>query len=235
MMKRLVVNEDFPVRRIVSCEVCGRGLTGAWSKYHRYAYYFCPKRCGPSIPVKKIEDALDSFLLSATPTPEALQLFTMFLHGEYDRRYKSIKENRKDAALRLNVLIESREKLARDHNKGIYKDDIYQKLDASLEREILERQIVFNESKIEGFEIDSAINFCNAFMKDLTKPYEISDAGQKRFLLGSISPDGLVFRNGVIEPASISPIFSFATNPQKILSGADGIRTRDLLLDRETR
>ena len=231
IMKRLIVNEDFPVRRIVSCDVCGRGLTGAWSKGRnaRFGYYFCPARCKPSIPVKKIEDALDSFLLSATPTPEALQLFTMFLHGEYDLRYKNIKENRKDAALRLNVLVESREKLARDHNRGVYKDDVYQKLDASLEREILERQIVFNESKIEGFEIDSAINFCNSFMKNLTKPYEISDAGQKRFLLGSISPDGLIFRNGVIEPASISPLFSFATKPQSSLCGSDGFSLEPII------
>lgn len=37
-------NEDFPLRRIVKC-TCGMGYTGGFTKYGKYGYYHCPKRC----------------------------------------------------------------------------------------------------------------------------------------------------------------------------------------------
>jgi site-specific DNA recombinase len=39
---------DFPLRGFVRCEVCGRPLTGSWSKGRAgayYAYYHCQPRC----------------------------------------------------------------------------------------------------------------------------------------------------------------------------------------------
>ena len=48
VVRRNQDNTEFPMRRLVKCAGCGRSLTGAWSKGKRgkYAYYFCPKRCG---------------------------------------------------------------------------------------------------------------------------------------------------------------------------------------------
>jgi hypothetical protein len=38
---------DFPLRGFVRCEICGRGLTGSWSKGRSeyYAYYHCRPGC----------------------------------------------------------------------------------------------------------------------------------------------------------------------------------------------
>jgi hypothetical protein len=38
---------DFPLRSFVRCEVCGRPLTGSWSKGRNchYAYYHCQRQC----------------------------------------------------------------------------------------------------------------------------------------------------------------------------------------------
>src|SRR4029450_9195356 len=38
---------DFPLRGFVRCDVCGRPLTGSWSKGRNghYAYYHCQRQC----------------------------------------------------------------------------------------------------------------------------------------------------------------------------------------------
>jgi hypothetical protein len=39
--------KEFPLRGFIHCSVCGRGLTGSWSKgrHGRYAYYHCRPKC----------------------------------------------------------------------------------------------------------------------------------------------------------------------------------------------
>lgn len=238
-LKRLVSSEDFPIRRIVKCDVCGRGLTAAWSRGRHgklYGYYFCADRCRPSIPIKTLESAMEEFLRGISPTKKTIDLFTLYLHAEYHKRYTSITDAKVAASRRVVVVKEMRIKLAEDHNKGIYTDEIYKTLDIKLDHEMLALRTVESETIIEKFEIDAAINFCHSFLKDLSQPYLISNPGQKRVLLSSISPVGLTYEDGKVRTPQLSPLFSlFSTikSPDFSFGGTDGIRTRDPLLGKE--
>ncbi|MCL5746659.1 MAG: recombinase family protein [Patescibacteria group bacterium] len=69
-------NVDFPLRRIVKCSKCGSNFTGAWSKHHKYAYYFCRKRCiQKSIPVSELQNELIKRLQQITPSERGLTLY----------------------------------------------------------------------------------------------------------------------------------------------------------------
>lgn len=62
---------DFPLRGFVSCEACGRPLTGSWSKGRngRYAYYHCQRQCrAVNVSKVKLEGAfVDELALCSQP------------------------------------------------------------------------------------------------------------------------------------------------------------------------
>ena len=67
----------FPLRGLVRCGVCGRPLTGSWSKGRncRYAYYHCRRRC-QAVNVSKavLEGAFVDELALLRPTPGYMRL-----------------------------------------------------------------------------------------------------------------------------------------------------------------
>ena len=68
---------DFPLRGFVRCDVCGRPLTGSWSKGRNghYAYYHCQRQCR-AVNVSKavLEGAFADELALLEPTPGYMRL-----------------------------------------------------------------------------------------------------------------------------------------------------------------
>jgi hypothetical protein len=68
---------DFPLRGFVRCEICGRPLTGSWSKGRNghYAYYHCQRQCR-AVNVSKagLESAFADELALLQPTPGYMRL-----------------------------------------------------------------------------------------------------------------------------------------------------------------
>ena len=58
--ERLDMSDDFPLRGLLVCPHCTKHLTGAWSKKHTYAHYFCQNRECPlrnkTLRKKDVED-----------------------------------------------------------------------------------------------------------------------------------------------------------------------------------
>jgi site-specific DNA recombinase len=63
---------DFPLRGLVRCHACGRGLTASWSKGRndRFAYYHCRPQCRAiNISKTKLEGLFVEELERMQPTP----------------------------------------------------------------------------------------------------------------------------------------------------------------------
>jgi hypothetical protein len=89
LAKRTFDNPEFPLRRIIKCSLCGKGMTGAWSKGRssKYAYYRCSSSCpGVSVNAFEIDKAIISMLKEITPTDKCLELFITFLERTFNER-----------------------------------------------------------------------------------------------------------------------------------------------------
>jgi site-specific DNA recombinase len=68
---------DFSLRGFVRCDVCGRPLTGSWSKGRngRYAYYHCQRQCrAVNVGKAALEGAFVDELALLQPTPGYMRL-----------------------------------------------------------------------------------------------------------------------------------------------------------------
>jgi site-specific DNA recombinase len=68
---------DFPLRGFVRCDICGRPLTGSWSKGRNdhYAYYHCQRQCrAVNVSKAALEGAFADELALLLPTPGYMRL-----------------------------------------------------------------------------------------------------------------------------------------------------------------
>lgn len=235
-IKGNVKNEKFPLRGIVSCSACGSKLRAAACKGNGgiYKKYWCPKTsCKGTIPAKDIDEQLLMLLGKVEPSEETIDLFTLVLHAEYGERLEILKKRQRTANRELKEAKEMMKMLVRGHMMGKYPDDIFEEEKAKLENQILACNIVKNDDLISQYDIESICGFIKALLSDLPKAYEVSDYGQKRALIGSIFPSGLVFDEGKVLNHDISPLFRAIEDISEddvSLSRGGETRTHDLTL-----
>jgi DNA invertase Pin-like site-specific DNA recombinase len=207
-VRHLVDNPDFNLRGIVK-HSCGKYMTAANVKGRskHYPLYWCPKCHDKSISAEKLETQLKAHLASLQPSQSVIDLFTLHLHAQYNQDLALIKENRKNAQQEgletkrmLTLLVEG-------HLKGLYPDDIFKEQRERLENKLLATKIIENDNICEKYDIEVTTNFTKALLKDLVKAYEHSDYGQKKILIGSIYPLGLVVTEGVLLNPEVCPMF----------------------------
>lgn len=203
-------NPDFPLRRIAVCGNCGNPLTGAWSKGKRekYAYYFCVKRCGtPSIPMDTLENAIANFLSTITPTKEGLDAFIALLRRTYVKRVTQLKKRREEADIELKKLQELRRSLIQKNLSGIYSDEIFKEQNKIIEDQIATIQIAKDDAMLTKYNLEAIVNFMKNKFYSLGRTYQMSTLSQKRVLLCSISPSGMLWSYPGLSNTQISPIF----------------------------
>jgi site-specific DNA recombinase len=227
-------NPDFPLRRMVVCGNCGNPLTGAWSKgkHDKYAYYFCGKRCGtPSIAMDILETAVVSFLSTITPTQEGLDAFTALLRRTYVKRVTQLKKRRDAADTELKKLQELRRSLIHKNLSGVYSDKIFKEQNKLIEDQIADLQIAKDDTLLAKYNLEAIVKFMKEKFDNLGRTYQMSSLSQKRVLLCSISPSGMVWSYPGLSNTQISPIFQsirmFETDGVSP-SAPGGIRTCDL-------
>ncbi len=79
--------EEFPLRGLVKCSVCGGNLTAAWStgrKGKKFPYYRCKTpKCLGSIRKQDMEEQFCELLKNIRPTDKLLKLFQAVIEDEY--------------------------------------------------------------------------------------------------------------------------------------------------------
>lgn len=217
-------NPEFPLRRIVKCS-CGQSLTAGWSKgkKQRFAYYFCQKWCkdSHSIPREEIEKETTKLLTNVTPTSKALELIMIYLRKTYFKRVATLQKRREQAEDELKKLYETRQSLIDKNLMGIYSDDIFREQNKIIEEKIARIQMTKNDDLITKYNIEDVTQFIQEKFKDLAKTYQNADLQQKRMILCSIFPSGLVWSYPGYLNTKISPCFSFIQNikPEAVTLG----------------
>lgn len=202
-------NTDFPLRRVVSCGKCGMAMTGAWSKYHTYAYYFCRVRCEGSnnVPPAIMEEALVNFLRKITPTMECLKLFISLLRRDYMKRVEILRKKKGAADVELAKLYQQRQAIIEKNLSGVYSDDIFREQNALLEDRIVKARLAKDDTLIKKYNLEELVQFIEQFFADLGKTYLESSLMQKRALLSSIFASKLSWNYPGYSDCQISPIY----------------------------
>ena len=227
LSRRVLDNEDFPLRRIVRCSICKEPFTGAWSKGHTrmYGYYFCQSRCymGKSMPVDTVESEVALTLTKLSLKPQTRDLIATYLRKTYQLRLGPLLKMRNQADTELKRLYELRQALIQKNLNGVYSDDIFKKQNKMIEEQIKTVHASKDQTVIEKYNLEAVIRFVYAKFGDLNETYLAASLEQKKFLLSSIFPAGLVWTYPGISNSGISPYYRAFLDVQDkgVLIGAD--------------
>jgi site-specific DNA recombinase len=227
LFRRVLDNEDFPLRRIVKCSLCNGPFTGAWSQGHtrKYGYYFCQSRCdsGKSIPVDKVEERVSQDLTSISLKPQTIEVIAVYLRKKYQERLGPTLKMREQADMGLKRLYELRQALIQKNLTGVYSDEIFKEQNKMIEDQIKTIHASKDETLIEKYNLEAITAFMYAKFSDLNKSYRQASLDQKKILLSSIFPAGLVWTYPGISNSGISPFYKAFLDVQVggVLIGAD--------------
>jgi site-specific DNA recombinase len=103
-------HQDFPLRGTVRCEICGRPLTGSWSKGRNghYAYYHCQRQCR-SVNASKaaLEGAFADELALLQPTPGYVRLVKDRILRVWEQRRAEANDRTVAQQRRVSAIIDS--------------------------------------------------------------------------------------------------------------------------------
>ncbi len=208
---RVQDKEDFPLRRVIKCSICLEPFTGAWSKgrLRRYGYYFCHKRCymGKSVPVDLAEEHLAKLLTSISLKSETIDLIMDRIRKRYQERLAPILRLRDQADAEIKRLKELRQALITKNLTGVYSDDVYKEQNAMLEDQLKTVYEAKNETTLEKYKLEDISAFMHAKFEDWNKTYQKASLEQKKILLCSTFPEGMMWQYPGLSNTKISPFY----------------------------
>ena len=208
LAKHNLDNKDFPLRRFVTCGKCGTVLTGGWSKYHRYAYYFCRSRCGTSsIPAGDLDAAVITLLKKVTPTDQCLNLFISVVRKLYMNRVSSLQKRRLEAGHELSKLLAMRQALIQKNLMGVYSDDVFKEQNALIEEKIIDVRTASDDSLLDKYKLEELIPFMKHFFQDLGKTFQDAPITIKHIIISSIFDQKVAWSYPGISNCKISAVF----------------------------
>ncbi len=231
VMPRLRSHPDFPLRHFVKCGCCGRPLTASWSKGRtkKYANYRCQnKQCiGTNITKSKLENGFVFYLEGLQPKPQYLKLFNEILLDVW--KEKQTQNHLLNASLQQNIksLKERKERLeeAFIYDKSIERVTYQRQLD-KLNEQITLAEIQERDAKLEGYDVESVLNFAEHIILNAARLWLEASDEQKQRLQKLFFPKGVSFANGNYGTTEICPFFNVISqngNDKSIMATLPGI------------
>ena len=209
--KRLRENPDFPLRNSIICPYCNKPLTDSWSagKTKRYAYYHCnTKGCKfGNIRKEKLESIFINTLQSLEPSVKILELFDQIIIDVWDTKQKESLQTIAKLENNVKTLKERKKKIADLVIKGTFDDKTYKDLNNEIDGKIAFKTVQLNEFKLDYQDIESCINHCSYFLRNISKLWISSDINLKIKFQNIIFPQGSVYDNGTLKIDNLSTIF----------------------------
>jgi len=204
-------NPDFPLRNFAKCPVCSNKLTGSWStsrSKQRYAYYHCYQKGCPQKPITKIEieSAFQTFLKGLEPSAGILKLFETILLNVWNQKHIDQENSKKGIEKELQGLVDKKEKLVELIVNGTLDDQTYKESSEKVQTEIISKQIELNDLKIDKNDTESCINYCKAFLANLSLLWTHADLNMKQRFQNLLLPKGITYKEGVIGTTEYSAI-----------------------------
>lgn len=130
-----------------------------------------------------------------------------FLRQNYLQRTKLLHQKKTTAQVELAKLYELRQTLVEKNLNGVYSDDMFKEQNALLENKMKDLMVVQDTSLLSKYSLEETVQFITNKLSDLKETYHTSLLPQKKVLLGSIFPTGMVWEYPGILNQDIGPIY----------------------------
>jgi DNA invertase Pin-like site-specific DNA recombinase len=142
--KRIIENEDFPMRGLVICSDCHRPMTAGWSKGRskKYPFYKCQHIYCKSKDVRKevIEGEFEKLLNNIKPKEEAVLLSEVILKDIWKKRMVNLEDT-------VSNLKRHRDALERNNEKLV---DTLTKMQSEAVMKVIEAKVDRNNEEIKN-------------------------------------------------------------------------------------
>jgi site-specific DNA recombinase len=194
---KVLNNEHFPLRGILTCPKCGNNLTGSGSKGNSkiYYYYHCNSKCGFRYQSHIVNDLFEAELSKFEFTPPVKDILKKLLLSNYKAFTGSLDEKRKSVSKQID-LINERISKARDlYLSDKLDEDDYKEIKSTgkLETDKLEAELSYLISETKTFDIQTKLEKALNVIGNVSKLYQQGDMQIKRAIASSIFPKKLVF------------------------------------------
>jgi DNA invertase Pin-like site-specific DNA recombinase len=197
-------NPLFPLRRLVTCEECGKSFTGSTSRNRhgtKYPYYHhqhagCNK--AKSIPRESFEQLFVEYLDSISPKAKYEKLFKAIVLDIWKNNYKEIDEENAKIRREITSLEAERQKVFDFHRSGKYTDDDFLEQKKKINDTINQKHALIQDKREEEFEMEEMLDYCFSYVRTTAKSWIEADYVtklrlQKLIFTGSIKYDGEKF------------------------------------------
>ena len=181
---RRQTNPEFPLRRLVRCEACGKPLTGAFCKGRggRYPRYWCPQKgCrAVSIPKSHLESEFQSFIGRLRADREKVADFPKVAARVWKAKHASSEQQLKKLTSELQEQKKLRSNLLILRVKGDLSQEEFEEAKAVLSDKISEieaRQQTLASSRATA---DSFVRFAELQLVDMAHVWRIASPEQAR-------------------------------------------------------
>lgn len=195
------LRKDYALRKLLKCPTCGANMTSAWSKGGRgvkYPYYICNLRKDhrANLNRDKVEDSFLELLKGITVNQKRMDYLTALLREKYQSKYKDLLLSRHIVKDDIDDLKKTLATLKLKHLRGIYDDEEYLEIKEQLKTEILTKETLLPEKKMDIRDIDTVLEFMKFYLIHLDKLF-LRAIPEGRMAIGSsIFPKGITFEDG---------------------------------------
>ena len=204
---------DFPLRRFIRCEQCGRPLTASWAKgrSRAYPYYRCvSKSCGVNVRRDELESQFSELLAEMQPNPKFLALFEAVVRDVWSAR----EGDRLKATSRTEVQVGEIER----RRRTLVDAYVYEKKidSATYEAEVsrLGAEKVRLTSELvamrgETASLDDLLWFAKHLLSDLCRSWQGFSSEEKVRFQYLLLPRGVAFNGKTIGTAETASFFRY--------------------------
>lgn len=212
------INYDFPMRDFLTCEVCGRQITGSISKgrSNKYGYYHCRNKCKTRVSIGNTHGFVSNLLTDIQINENVKELFKDIL-TDVDSQYNGNRTKQLENALikqktiKENI-IQAEDMLLRNEIQSDRFNSIVNRLNTDLMKINNEIEVLsLNSGSIKEYIKDGL-----ELLANLDRMFLESDYDGKRILAGSLFNEKLIFGNKGCRTAETNKVVELLTRFNKV-------------------
>ena len=210
---------DFPLRGFVRCDVCGRPLTGSWSKGRNghYAYYHCQKQCrAVNVSKPTLEGAFADELALLQPTAGYMRLVKDRILYVWEQRRAEAKDRTVEQEKRVKVI---QQKLDRLDDAFLFQQSIdaktYERQRDRLREELTLAQIDHHAEATDELDVQGILAFAERILPRASDLWVQASLDYKQRLQQLFFPEGIAY-DGIRfnRTAVTAPLFNYLAPDQ---------------------
>ncbi len=206
----------FPLRGFVRCEICGRPLTGSWSKGRNghYAYYHCQRQCrAVNISKAALEGAFVDELALLQPTPGYMRLVKDRILCVWEQRRAEAKDRTTEQQRRVSAIQQKLDKL---DEAFLYAEAIdlttYSRQRDKLREDLTLAKIDHHAEAVDELDVEGILAFAERILPRASDLWVQASLDYKQRLQLLFFPEGIAYDgNRFNRTAVTAPLFNYLT------------------------